>query len=53
MEFDPHFLVYDEAECPDCGGTGDCPRCDGRGCAWCSGTGECPECGGEGIVEAR
>ena len=38
------------ATCPTCGGTGDCPRCEGWGCPECDGfeTGRCPTCHGSG-----
>lgn len=47
-------------KCPDCGGTGICSICHGRGyrknmysgkeekCPWCNGTGQCKVCYGKG-----
>lgn len=52
MEFDPHTFNYDDLLCPDCGGTGDCPDCDGEGCDECDWTGKCWNCLGYGVVDA-
>jgi hypothetical protein len=52
-------------ECPDCKGSGKCPKCDGEGerktglgdstihCTVCRGTGKCVLCGGEGEISSR
>lgn len=51
-------------DCPGCGGTGKCSKCDGEGlrktgigsstihCTTCRGTGECPECKGQGTLSS-
>jgi hypothetical protein len=54
-----------ERECPDCEGSGKCPRCGGDGerdtdfrdrtipCTTCRGTGKCVRCGGAGFLTVR
>ena len=50
---DADDLAYRDP-CPECGGSGECPCCDGGddydedGCEDCDGTGCCVECGGTG-----
>jgi primosomal protein N' len=44
--------------CDSCGGTGECPLCDGQGdginynCDYCGNTEACPDCMGDGYLEA-
>jgi len=40
-------------KCENCGGTGVCPKCEGKGCPECNGTGKCPECSGTGSCAAE
>ena len=41
--------------CTMCGGSGDCPECEGplSNCELCEDTGDCPECGGDGNVSGE
>jgi DnaJ-class molecular chaperone len=58
-----NLLAGGRAHCPDCEGTGECPRCFGScenvalnsdqdTCPYCKGTGACPTCsaGAETII---
>jgi hypothetical protein len=55
------MIPDDDEPCDFCGGSGDCPWCDGTGlkdgllistepCPMCEGSGTCPECGGSGTA---
>ena len=52
---------WGKQSCGVCGGSGECPKCEGDGdsmnmsnwsvtCSACNGTGKCPKCGGTGKV---
>lgn len=51
--------AWTEAICVECGGTGECPGCEGSGqednhaCALCGGSGECEECHGAGLMNTE
>jgi hypothetical protein len=40
-------------ECPFCGQTKKCHKCDGKGCKSCKGSGECDECDDNGMVRQK
>lgn len=54
-------LDFGHARCPDCGGSGDCPKCFGTGvnvalnsertkCPTCNGSGKCPRLSSQDII---
>jgi len=56
------MTMQEQKECEECGGSGDCPWCDGTGtkggkaddpCDDCAGTGECSVCHGSGEMPPR
>jgi len=40
-----------KSKCSSCGGTGTCPKCNGKGCKDCDNSGKCQDCNGTGEKE--